>query len=312
MSCLYYQDDLVTLYHGDALATARTLGSESVDCIITSPPYFGLRDYGVDGQYGHEDSPNEYVDNMVNLFRELRRALAKDGTCWLNLGDSFSSNKSGETAIRGGVSRARKPLAQLPPKNLIGIPWRAALALQEDGWILRNSIIWFKPNSMPDSVNDRLSCTHENVFLFTRSQRYRFDLDAIRVPFSTDRSPSRKARKPNSGWKKNSVGRAYESPDDDRGKNPGDVWAISTVPFKGAHFATFPPELVRSCVRAGCKPGGTVLDPFSGSGTTGAVAIQEGRRYVGVDINKSYLDLSLRTRLLQPPLVGLLSEEETP
>lgn len=255
---------------------------------------------------------------MVALFRELRRVLAADGTFWLNLGDTFSSPKSGETSMVT-TTRKRDAVAGLPPKNLVGIPWRTALALQDDGWILRNEIIWAKPNGMPESVTDRLACKHEQIFMFARSQRYWFDLGAVREPLSDERSESRKARNPLPGWKENSVSTPYarkgarrdspwnanangDSPQlfaasHPDGKNPGDVWNIATQPFPGAHFATFPQELARRCIVAGCKPGGVVLDPFSGSGTTGLVAQKNGRKYVGIDINPEYLDLSLKTRL---------------
>ncbi len=308
----YYQDESVTLYHGDAVATLAEMESCSVDCIVTSPPYFGLRDYGVDGQIGAESSPAEFVEALVAVFREARRVLADDGTLWLNLGDSYAGSASGyrEGSARAdgkvredGHSRRNRngtPACGVPPKNLLGIPWRVALALQDDGWILRNDIIWAKPNAMPESVTDRLSNRHEHVFMFSKSRRYWFDLDPIREPHTStpDRAGAaalrgQKATRPagpNSG--------AYST----GGRNPGDVWEIATRPFSEAHFATMPPALAERCVQAGCKPGGTVLDPFSGSGTTGMAAAKHGRRYVGIDLNAEYLDLSLKTRLQQPGL----------
>jgi DNA modification methylase len=270
---IYYQDETITLHQGDSLEVVRTLEPGSIDCIVTSPPYYGLRDYGSDGQYGLEETPAAYVETMRGLFSELRRVLADDGTLWLNLGDSYS--KAG---------------------HLLGIPWRVAMALQDDGWILRNSIIWQKPNAMPESVADRLSGRHENLFMLAKSRRYWFDLDPIREELSTDRAPSRKARKPVAGWKENSAPAAY-SGESATGKNPGDVWSINTQPFGGAHFAVMPQELARRAIVSGCKPGGTVLDPFSGSGTTGLVAQNNGRRYVGIDLSADYLRLSLETRL---------------
>lgn len=307
---LYYEDDLVTLYHGDALEVARSLPDGLARCIVTSPPYFGLRDYGEPGQYGAEASVGEYVSRMVELFRELRRVLADDGTLWLNLGDSYSaggmSNPSPKSTLGGGkdrgandyrVNRARS--SQIP-KNLLGVPWRVAFALQEDGWILRSDIIWAKPNPMPESVTDRPTKAHEYLFLFAKSPRYYYNADAIRETYVGDREPSRRAR---SGAvnKENSIARAYE-PDDESGRNKRTVWTVPTVPFPGSHFAVYPPELIRPCIRAGSEPGDIVLDPFSGSGTTGAVATFEGRRYVGIDLNRDYLDLSLRTRFQQPVL----------
>lgn len=269
----YYQDANVTLHLGDALNVVGAMPDASVDCIVTSPPYFGLRDYGVEGQSGAEETMGEYISGMAAIFREARRVIADSGTLWLNLGDSYSSGsrrtydtESGKTRGRVGKSR---PNSGLPGKNLLGIPWRVALALQDDGWILRNEVIWHKPNAMPESVRDRLSAGHEHLFMFTKTPRYHFDLDAIRIPTAT-------------GGKT---------------KNPGDVWGINTSPFKSAHVATFPPELPRRAILAGCKPGGTVLDPFSGSATTGMVALELGRRYVGIDINPEYHDLALTTRL---------------
>lgn len=327
----YYSDAHVTLYHGDALTVLRSLPAESVNCCVTSPPYFGLRDYGVEGQYGLEPSPVEYVERMREVFAEVRRALAADGTLWVNVGDSYSSASggaptSGNVDTNGGT-RLRRPRAQdfVPPKNLLGIPWRLAFALQDDGWILRNDIIWAKPNGMPESITDRLSTKHEHLFLLAKSRRYYFALDALREPVkyplgspqtlwnnSGSKEPDRPGQssrqkrpdRPGKGGGTNlaPTGRQHLTPDVNGGRNPGDVWTVPTVPFPGAHFACMPPELARRAVLAGCKPGGVVLDPFSGSGTTGMVAIESLRRYVGIDLNAEYLDLSLRTRLRQASL----------
>lgn len=310
MTAPYYQDEHVTLHHGDATSVLGGLAAESVDCIVTSPPYFGLRDYGVAGQLGAEATPAEYVENMRALFAEARRVLADDGTLWLNLGDSYSGNGGGP---HGGIltgdkirrGSPRRTLSDLPPKNLLGIPWRVAFALQDDGWILRNDIIWAKPNGMPNSVTDRLATKHEHIFLFTKSPRYWFDLDPIRDPHS-EASIARYAKPirfthpsaDNNGQR----GQIDGGHTPERGVNPGDVWLLPTVPFTEAHFAVMPPALAERCVQAGCKPGGTVLDPFSGSGTTGLAAAKHGRRYVGIDLSADYLDLSLRTRLQQPAL----------
>ena len=319
---VYYQDEHVTLHHGDAATTLARLPGGSVDCIVTSPPYFGLRDYGVDGQIGAEPSPAEFVAALVGVFREARRVLADDATLWLNLGDSYSTRKvtrdsshqpgmhpdrlDHETIGRSWVENRAAGAVRMPSdtgrpeKNMLGIPWRVAFALQDDGWILRNDVVWHKPNAMPESVTDRLSNRHEHLFMFSKSRRYWFDLDPIREPHES--TPDRaggtalrgqkaiRASGPNSG--------AYS----EHGRNPGDVWTIATKPFSEAHFATMPPALAERCVQAGCKPGGTVLDPFSGSGTTGLAAARHGRRYVGIDLNRDYLDLSLRTRLAQPSL----------
>ena len=337
MSAPYYSDDSVTLWHGDSLAVLRDLPSGSVDCCVTSPPYFGLRDYGVDGQLGVESSPAEYVEAMRAVFVEVRRVLADDGTLWLNIGDSYSSGGPTRTLGRndagrdlgGGGNRlgsgnpgqqgAHRVTGQPAAKNLLGTPWRVAFALQDDGWILRNDIIWAKPNGMPESVTDRLSTKHEHVFMLARSPRYHFDLDAIREPHSTAtvarlavgpvviarRTPGEK-RDANiygaaAGTNLTATGERHTSGHGD-GRNPGDVWTIATQPYPDAHFAVMPSTLAERCIIAGCRPGGTVLDPFSGSGTTGLAAAKHGRRYVGIDLNAEYLDLSLRTRLAQPGL----------
>jgi DNA modification methylase len=311
----YYLDNSITLYQGDALIISSHLADESVNCIVTSPPYFGLRDYGTDGQYGLEASPAEYAETMRELFAELRRVLAHDGTLWLNIGDSYSGGNRGVYDPVGhltdGVPMAR-PVTGVPGKNLLGIPWRVAFALQDDGWILRNAIIWNKPNAMPESVTDRLGCRYEHVFLFSKSRRYWFDLDPIREACSTldpadisyrangksDRRRKSHAAPPGQRAQTNMLPTGTRhTATAEMGRNPGDVWTIPTQPFAAAHFAVMPQHLAQRCILAGCKPGGTVLDPFSGSGTTGLAAQRTGRRYTGIDINAEYLDLSLRTRL---------------
>jgi DNA modification methylase len=344
---LYYQDDTVTLHHGDSLNVLRNLDSGSADCAVTSPPYFGLRDYGQPGQYGLEASPAEYVETMRGLFSELRRVLADDGTLWLNLGDSYTggggfapnapssqTSMSGKYGSTGALTAGKihgERAGNLPSKNLLGIPWRVAFALQDDGWILRNAIVWHKPNAMPESVTDRLSTRHETVFLFSKKPRYWFDLDPIREPLiypdAADGSRVfggvKKAGALQTGSSERRTGGTYGKRPDapgrspqsiefggahdavhQRGRNPGDVWSINTQPFAEAHFATMPRTLAERCIQAGCKPGGTVLDPFSGSGTTGLAAARHGRNYVGIDLSAEYLDLSLRTRLAQPGMFG--------
>ena len=277
----YYQDDSVTLLHGDALTQARTLETGSVQTIVTSPPYFGLRDYGETGQMGAEASVAEYVANMVDLFRELRRALADDGTLWLNLGDSYGLSKS-----------------------LEGIPWRVALALREDGWVLRSDIIWHKPNPMPESVTDRPTKAHEYLFLLAKSPKYFYDSEAIK---EKSHEAGRVVKEYKTDAKR--AGKGEDQRTAPRGgmvvadlKNKRTVWTVGNVAFAAAHFAVYPPELIRPCILAGSRPGDTVLDPFSGSGTTGMVSTQEGRNYVGIDLNSDYLDLSLKTRFSQPVL----------
>ena len=333
---VYYSDDGVTLHHGHALDVLKSLPDASVNCCVTSPPYFGLRSYLPDDhpdkahEYGTEKTPAEYVENMRTLFAEIRRVLADDGVLFLNLGDSYSrgdgsfvdgpqTSKSQNGKPRyarnqlpsdSRGSLARSFLACPPAKNLLGIPWRTAFALQDDSWILRNAIVWSKPNAMPESVTDRLSSRHELLFLFSKSRRYWFDLDPIREPHITgDRPilPRDFSQSPDS-WAKGSGGNHRSSGPEgvgrnDAGRNPGDVWEIPTQPFPGAHFAVFPVEIPRRCIAAGCKPGGTVLDPFSGSGTTGLAAGQLGRAYLGIDLSRTYLDLSMRTRLAQTALL---------
>ena len=305
----YYEDDHATLYHGAAVDVLATLHDQSVNCIVTSPPYFGLRDYGVAGQIGAEPSPAEFVAALVAVFREARRVLADDGTLWLNLGDSYYSGRGAPTkpdlknqARRPGVRSLDKGGADwAKPKDLLGIPWRVAFALQDDGWVLRNEIIWAKPNAMPESVTDRLSNRHEHLFLFSKKPRYWFDLDPIREPHVSE--PGREGENFMRGQKSLRPVGPNSGNYSEGGRNPGDVWTIATQPFSEAHFATFPPALPERCIQAGCKPGGVVLDPFSGSGTTGLAAARHGRRYVGIDLNRDFLDLSLRTRLAQPSLI---------
>lgn len=316
----YYSDESATLFHGDALAVARELPSGSADCIVTSPPYFGLRDYGEAGQYGLEASPAEYVETMRTLFAELRRVLADDGTLWLNLGDSYYSGKGSPTQpdLKNEARRPPSRVLDRPgagwakPKNLLGIPWRVAFALQEAGWILRSDIIWAKRNFMPEAVTDRPTRAHEHVFLLSKSARYWYGADAIREQSNPEQEAHNQRyakvyaaqadRAATTGQPGNNNSAGIHSRPGKPGRNSRDVWSISAQPFANAHFAVMPLELAERCVMAGCKPGGTVLDPFSGSGTTGLASARRGRRYVGIDLNSEYLDLSLRTRLRQPGL----------
>lgn len=282
----YYQDDMVTLHHGKAIEVARQLDTGSVQAIIGSPPYYGLRDYGHDDQYGSESSLNHYVMNLTLLFGELRRVLDDEGTLWLNLGDSYAGRANAGRKYDGNrgmerpkvMPKRKNTTGDAPFKNLLMVPARVALALQNDGWILRNDIIWRKTNAKPESVKDRVSQTYEHFFLFSKRPKYYFDLDPIRA------------------WRGAKHRDHWDIP------NPGDVWDIAVQPFKGAHFATFPEELPRRAIQAGTQRGDTVLDPFSGSGTTGMVAQQLGRKYIGIDVNADYLDLSLQHRFSQPAL----------
>lgn len=305
---IYHQDEQVTLLLGDALDQLRTLPDSSVDCIVTSPPYYGLRDYGTPGQYGLEATPTAYVETVRSLFAEARRVLADDGTLWLNLGDSYAAagghtDPGSTSALQGRrvqlmQNMPSKP-ADRPKKSLLGIPWRTAFALQDDGWILRNEIIWHKTNAMPESIKDRLSSRHEHLFLFAKASRYSFDLDAIREPHTM-----RPQRRPRGHKERQRLGvlpaQTWSTSERDEpgvdghplGRNPGDVWSIPTRPYPAAHFAVFPIDLPFRCIKAGCRSDGTVLDPFSGSGTTGEAARQLGRKYVGIDLNPAYHDLA--------------------
>lgn len=315
----------LTLLQGDALEMLRTIEAETVQTCVTSPPYWGLRDYGAEGQLGLEKTPEEYVEKLVGVFREVRRVLRKDGTLWLNLGDCFSSGNSGmqRRDNKGGVwtskkgeynqpsakaNPGRKPIAGMKTKDLVGIPWMVAFALRADGWYLRSDIIWSKPNPMPESVRDRPTRAHEFIFLMAKSDRYFYDPDAIREPHAakslTHRGGGRAAGKAGvqdatgkiaSGnfaeWKKPRVV-------DPRGRNSRSVWTVASHSYKDAHFATYPPKLIRPCILAGSRPGDIVLDPFNGAGTTGLVAQQLRRSYIGIDINPEYLALT-RKRLAE-------------
>jgi DNA modification methylase len=399
----YYSDDTVTLHVGDATEVLAALPDASVDCVVTSPPYWGLRDYGTgrwvggdsdcrhsvgrgssiaqtkqprlvypdsvahrggqprqcrrcgavreDRQHGLEPTPQAYVDRLRIVFAQLHRVLVDTGTVWLNLGDSYSAEPPGQTAdamrastlsgaaaaaglrdsVRSaGVSRTHA----VPRKNLIGIPWRVAFALQKDGWILRNAIIWHKPNAMPESVRDRLSTRYEMMFLLVKQQRYFFDLDAIREPLARPEAlheniviggankgghagvdgtarrrghsvygkyaPDRSSAPVWRGAQLAATGGVHQSRHP-RGKNPGDVWVLPTRPLREAHFAAFPIDIPLRAIAAGCPPQGVVLDPFSGAATTGLAARQLGRSYVGIDLNPEFHTIGLRRLGLGQP-----------
>jgi DNA modification methylase len=307
----------VRILLGDVREKLAELPDESVHCVVTSPPYFGLRDYGVAGQIGLEPTPAEFVAVMVEVFREVRRVLRKDGTCWLNLGDSYAANSKGSGGMNSKQPTNAGSFADwsgdcgLPSKNLLGIPWRVAFALQADGWYLRQDIIWSKPNPMPESVTDRCTKAHEYLFLLSKSARYHYDAEAIREPHSEivaaaiekyagtpgleearragnigsapDRKDSSKALKISNN--------AFANPD---GRNRRSVWTVATQPFKEAHFATFPPDLIEPCIKAGCPKGGTVLDPFGGAGTTGLVADRLQRDAILIELNPEYAGIAER------------------
>lgn len=304
----------VQILIGDVRSRLSEMSDKSVQCVITSPPYWGLRDYGHHGQIGLEQTPNEYVEQMVNVFREVWRVLADDGVLWLNLGDSYASFRDGKaipdttrgesrgTLVPKGSASNRMASAfrdtGIKHKDLVGIPWRVAFALQDDGWYLRQDIVWAKPNPMPESVRDRCTKSHEYIFMLTKSPNYYFDNEAIKEPSA------------NLGKTKIRFGgNKYGSNDDpkyatksgneyvDNGKrNKRDVWTIPTKPFKGAHFAVMPEAIVEPCILAASKPGDTVLDPFTGSGTVGVVALRHSRNFVGVELNSEYALLA-QTRI---------------
>lgn len=306
----------VRLILGDCRETLKTLPDESVQCCVTSPPYWGLRDYGCDGQIGLESEMEDYVGQLVAVFREVRRALRKDGTLWLNLGDSYNGYMANQraTSISANNQHARPVFESghgrrtdtLKPKDLVGIPWRVAFALQSDGWWLRQDIIWSKPNPMPESVRDRCTKAHEYLFLLTKSDRYYWDQEAIREPHmevSLARAKRNRfggkyvgsdptehgALKSGNGYGPNGNTHTVCSPG---GRNKRSVWTIPTAPYAEAHFATFPPDLVKPCILAGTKPGDTVLDPFSGSGTVGQVATELGRKSILCELNPEYVKLA--------------------
>lgn len=349
---IYHETEHGTLYNGEVLDILRLLPDESVNCCVTSPPYWGLRDYGTatwiggdaecdhrgepmrtrayvnqncgtgddvknaencqfykeqcpkcgavrkDRQLGLERTPEEYVTRMVEIFREVRRVLKADGVLWLNLGDSYAGGgRAGKDGVQkwGGIEKSdnRKYGAPqvvpsgLKPKDLVGIPWRVAFALQADGWWLRQDLIWHKPNPMPESVRDRCTKSHEYIFMLTKSARYYFDSDAIKE--NTESVCTRKRA---------SAFRQQNESDSQTittiGRNKRSVWTVTTKPFKEAHFATFPRDLIRPMIQAGCPDQGIVLDPFMGSGTTAVEAIYQDKRYIGIELNPKYCDIAVK------------------
>ncbi|MBX9910312.1 MAG: site-specific DNA-methyltransferase [Beijerinckiaceae bacterium] len=258
--------DQSMIFEGDALSILRRLPDESVQCAVTSPPYWGLRDYNSADQIGLEPTLPQFLNRLTAVFREVRRVLKADGVLWLNIGDGYTSgNRRWRAPDKKNPARAMDVRPDTPdglkPKDLMGIPWRLAFALQDDGWYLRSDIIWNKPNAMPESVKDRPTRSHEYVFMLSKSERYYYNNDAIRDP---------------------------------NGRNRRSVWDVHTQPFSGAHFATFPPQLIEPCVVSSTRKGDIILDPFFGSGTVGLVADQLGRRYAGIEINPSYALLAAR------------------
>lgn len=294
----------------------KTLESKSANCCVTSPPYYGLRDYGVDGQIGLESTQEEYIHRLVAVFAEVKRVLRDDGTLWLNIGDSYNgSNKgSGGTGALSSKQNSNKganyavgskPLKMnidgIKPKDLIGIPWLLAFALRADGWYLRQDIIWAKPNPMPESVTDRCTKSHEYIFLLSKSARYYYDAEAIAEPAFAE--PKKFGRK--NDVSRNDSDRTGIVRGNGETRNKRDVWTVATQPCGEAHFATFPPKLIEPCILAGCPEGGIVLDPFFGSGTTGEVATYLGRDYIGIELNPKYIEIAER----RTSQLGLLQQE---
>jgi len=312
-----------TILVGDVRTRLRQLADNSIHCIVTSPPYWGLRDYGVDGQIGLESSPAKFIATMVGVFEELRRVLRPDGTCWVNMGDSYAGNRgssNGPTigakhrtasgdAQRQMIASRRRDDALIPrsdirvpglkPKDLVMMPHRLAIALQDAGWWVRQDIVWHKPNPMPESVRDRCTKAHEYIFLLTKSEKYYFDHKAIAEAATSEKPAGNKTHKYADAYAEGSseehrtkaglvalAGVEWET------RNKRSVWTIATQPFSEAHFATFPPELPETCIKAGCPPGGTVLDPFFGAGTTGLVADRLQRNCIGIELNPAYAEIA--------------------
>ncbi|MCL5780076.1 MAG: site-specific DNA-methyltransferase [Firmicutes bacterium] len=261
-----------TIIHGNALEVLKLIPDNTIQCVVTSPPYWGLRDYGIPNQIGAENNLADYINNLVSIFREVRRVLKKDGTLWLNIGDSYTSGNrkyrapdkktDTKTNVRAMNYRPDTPEG-LKPKDLIGVPWKVAFALQADGWFLRSDIVWNKPNCMPESVKDRPTKSHEYIFLLSKSKHYYYDYQSIKEPSETGEL-----------------------------RNKRTVWNVNTQGFKDAHFATFPPELIVPCIKAGSKINDFVLDPFFGSGTVGVVCNELNRRFIGIEINPDYVDMA--------------------
>jgi len=291
---------MIKVYKGDCKKTLQTIEEKSVHTCITSPPYWGLRDYGEGDQLGLEETPEEFVENLVQVFREVKRVLRDDGTVWLNLGDSYAGNCSrASNNGRAGYGTKREGAFKktgkgLKSKDLVGIPWRVAFALQADDWYLRQDIIWHKPNPMPESVQDRCTKAHEYIFLLSKKDKYYCDMDSIREPIKESNkgfimARARTAQGALGGENKHNMERRdYE---EIKGANKRSVWTVNTKPFKGAHFATFPIDLIKPCVLAGCPEGGTVLDPFGGSGTTALVANGHNRNAILCELNEDYVEI---------------------
>ena len=311
-----------TIINGNSLEVLKSLPDDSIDCCVTSPPYYALRDYGCDGQIGLEETPEKYIERLCDVFSEVRRVLTPQGTLWLNIGDSYNGNKVGNTEVvkNKKVSESndfhKKLWSGAKPKDLIGIPWMLAFALRSQGWYLRQDIIWHKGNPLPESVTDRCTKSHEYIFLLSKSQKYYFDHEAIQEEATSSDKPRVFGANNQKGTLRNDIGRVYkprtkncqydgqrpnsmhlarESGISDEVypvRNKRDVWQVNTKPCKEAHFATYPFELIKPCILAGCPENGIVLDPFMGSGTTAIVARSLNRNYLGVELNPEYIKIA--------------------
>jgi DNA modification methylase len=315
---------------GDCRETMRKWAAEGVKAqmCVTSPPYFGLRDYGHEGQIGLEQTPEEYIQAMVEVFRCVWDVLADDGTLWLNIGDSYYNYRPGKgqrlseqsiasqkVSVVDNCPKRGNKLDGLKEKDLIGIPWMLAFALRADGWYLRQDIIWHKPNPMPESVRDRCTKAHEYIFLLSKSERYFFDGESLKEPAinAGKVGGSFKGRQGSADYHAQSGGLGSEAKNYET-RNRRSVWTVATRPYKGAHFATFPPDLIEPCILAGSRPDDIVLDPFMGSGTTAAVAISHGRQYLGCELNPAYKELQderiLAATSVPDPQIDLFADEQ--
>jgi DNA modification methylase len=307
---------------GDCREVLAALPDESVQCCVTSPPYFGLRDYGVDGQLGLEPTPDEYVDALAAIFAEVRRVLRDDGTLWLNLGDGYNTRHRGSDngwdksrlsnpgrvqKAQSAALRRRRPYTGSKPKDLLGLPWMVAFTLRAEGWWLRQEIIWHKLTAMPDPVKDRPTRAHEQVFLLTKAPRYYYDADAIAEDAVSNKPSGNSYARPE---QLSRDGRGQPHPWSDVGgrRNRRSVWTLGPQPFPAAHFATFPPKLVEPCILAGSREGDLVLDPFAGAGTTGVVATRLHRSFVGIELNHDYCELARQRIRDDAPLLNTASE----
>lgn len=304
-----------TILTGDCREALRGLPEGSARCCVTSPPYWGLRDYGCEEQIGLETSIDDYVGALVETFAQVRRVLTDDGTLWLNLGDSYCGSaggyqgKNGQRASRTYTARIglTKAAAGMKPKDLVGVPWMVAFALRADGWFLRSEIIWHKPNAMPESIRDRPTRAHETIFLLSKSRRYFYDERGGSEEAVADRSGPSSFNRQQGGSERvggRSGGPGTESWVGNGRRNRRSVWSVTTKPTNEHHFATFPPDLVAPCITAGSAPGDLVVDPFSGTATTGLVALRLGRRYLGVELNPAYAEASRERLRKDAPLLN--------